>query len=111
MNFTRPFEESNFLNQEAAIFELPCHCCHMMGEMRMCQTSVPYFSDLVIMSFTCDYCGAHSAETKNSGEVKENASVITLKVQGDIDLKRDLFKVALFLFRVKHAGSICQISS
>lgn len=65
----------------------------MMGEMRMCQTNVPYFSDLLIMSFSCDYCGAHSTETKNSGEVTENASILTLKVQGDIDLKRDLFKV------------------
>lgn len=77
----------------------------MMGEMRMCQTSVPYFSDLVIMSFSCEYCGAHSAETKNSGEVTENASEITLSVQGDADLKRDLFKVSLHLLRVKHAQS------
>ncbi len=67
LNFTGPFEESNFLKQEAAVFAVPCHACQMMGEMRMCQTSVPYFSDLVIMSFSCDYCGAHSAETKNSG--------------------------------------------
>jgi hypothetical protein len=76
-----------------------------MGEMRMCQTSVPYFSDLIIMSFSCEYCGAHSAETKNSGEVSENASEITLSVQGDADLKRDLFKVLMNILRVKHAQS------
>lgn len=39
----------------------------MPGQMKMCQTSVPYFTDLVIMSFKCEYCGAHSTETKNSG--------------------------------------------
>lgn len=83
----------------------------MMGEMRMCQTSVPYFSDLVIMSFTCEYCGAHSAETKNSGEISENASEITLSVQGDADLKRDLFKVTLNILRVKHAQSSYHKSS
>ncbi len=32
----------------------------MPGQMKMCQTSVPYFTDLVIMSFKCEYCGAHS---------------------------------------------------
>lgn len=77
----------------------------------MCQTSVPYFTDLVIMSFKCEYCGAHSAETKNSGEVLAKASVLTLKVEQDIDLKRDLFKVYFLLFRVKHVQSIFQILS
>lgn len=58
----------------------------------MCEISVPYFSDLIIMSFKCEYCGAHSTETKSSGEVTEKASILTLNVEGDVDLKRDLFK-------------------
>ena len=62
----------------------------------MCQTSVPYFTDLVIMSFTCEYCGAHSTETKNSGEVREEGCTIVLNVESEIDLKRDLFKVNNF---------------
>ena len=45
------------------------------------------------MSFVCDYCGAHSTETKSSGEVKEDACKMILDVQSDRDLKRDLFKV------------------
>lgn len=77
----------------------------------MCQTSVPYFTDLVIMSFKCEYCGAHSAETKNSGEVLARASVLTLKVEQDIDLKRDLFKVNIIVFRVKHVQLIFRILS
>lgn len=68
------------MEQEAAVFKVPCYACSMMGETRMCQTSVPYFTDLIIMSFKCDYCGAHSAETKSSGEIKENASILTLSV-------------------------------
>jgi len=68
------------LQQEAAVFQVLCHACSMMGETRMCQVSVPYFSDLIIMSFKCEYCGAHSAETKSSGEITENASILTLKV-------------------------------
>ena len=60
INFTKPFEENNFMNHEAVLFEVPCHACHLPGQMRTCQISVPYFSDLVIMSFRCEYCGAHS---------------------------------------------------
>ena len=84
------------MKYEPVIFDTPCHSCSMPGQMKMCQTSVPYFTDLVIMSFACDYCGAHTTETKNSGEVSENALVITLNASSDEDLKRDLFKV-LFL--------------
>ena len=74
----------------------------MPGQMRTCQTSVPYFAELIIMSFKCEYCGAHSTDTKTNGEIKENCVVITLEASGPIDLKRDLFKVLISLiFRVK----------
>ena len=78
---------------EPVLFEVPCHACQMVGHMKMCQTSVPYFTDLIIISFACDYCGAHSTETKTTGEVSGKALTITLKANSDEDLKRDLFKV------------------
>ena len=81
---------------EPVLFEVPCHACQMIGQMKMCQTSVPYFTDLIIMSFVCDYCGAHTTETKTTGEVSEKALTITLKAEGDDDLKRDLFKVRFY---------------
>lgn len=31
------------------------------------------------MSFVCDYCGAHSTETKNTGDVKDEGCIIQLK--------------------------------
>ena len=58
----------------------------------MCQTNIPHFSDLVIMSFSCEYCGAHTTETKNGGQSGENCTSIVLKAKSSIDLKRDLFK-------------------
>lgn len=74
----------------------------MPGQMKMCQTSVPYFTDMIIMSFACDYCGAHSTETKNTGDVKDEGCIIKLMSDSEEDLKRDLFKVILLLFRVRH---------
>ena len=59
----------------------------------MCETSIPYFSDIIIMSFHCDYCGAHSTETKTAGGVKDKGTKIVLKNPNAEDLKRDLFKV------------------
>jgi zinc finger protein len=63
-----------------------------LGKLLTCRTSVPYFTDFIIMSFTCDFCGYHSAETKTSSEVGKQALVITLDVINELDLKRDLFK-------------------
>lgn len=72
---------------------MPCHSCGLMGETKMCETNIPYFSDLIIMSFHCDYCGTTSTETKTSGAVKAKGTRITLKNPNPQDLKRDLFKV------------------
>jgi zinc finger protein len=60
--------------------------------MNTCRTSIPYFTDIVILSFTCDYCGHHTTDTKNSGEIGDETLMITLNVEKEDDLKRDLFK-------------------
>lgn len=93
IDFTAPFNEDNFLKTEAASFAVPCHSCGLMGETKMCETSIPYFSDIIIMSFHCDYCGVHSTETKTAGGMKDKGIKITLKNPDAQDLKRDLFKV------------------
>ena len=64
----------------------------MPGLMKMCQTSIPHFSDLIIMSFSCDHCGAHTTETKNSKDAGDNCTTFVLKATSMTDLKRDLFK-------------------
>lgn len=58
----------------------------------MCETNIPYFKDLIIMSFSCDHCGAHSTETKTSGEIGDHGVKITIKNPDPMDLRRDLFK-------------------
>ena len=71
---------------------MPCHSCGLMGETKMCETSVPYFKDLIIMAFICENCGAHSTEVKTSGEVGTHGTKIVVKNPKGNDLKRDLFK-------------------
>jgi zinc finger protein len=53
----------------------------MPGQMKLCQTNIPHFTDLIIMSFTCDFCGAHSTDTKTSGAITDKSIVITLNVE------------------------------
>lgn len=44
------------------------------------------------MSFSCDYCGAHSTEVKTGGALSDKGRKITLKVENLEDMDRDLFK-------------------
>lgn len=92
LNFVKPFEEEDFMSHEPVKFEVDCEVCFMPGQMASCRTSVPYFTDFIIMSFSCDHCGHHSTETKNSSAIGKQALVLTLNVEDERDLKRDLFK-------------------
>lgn len=58
----------------------------------MCTISIPYFKDVMIMSFLCSHCNARTTEVKSGGEITPHGKIITLKVKSEIDLKRDLFK-------------------
>lgn len=95
IDFTAPFDERRLLREDGVQFEVNCHSCGLSGNLRMCETNIPFFKDLLIMAFTCEYCGAHSTETKTSGEVPPFARKITLSVSlatAQADLRRDLFK-------------------
>ena len=44
------------------VMRTPCHACGKQGESRMCLTDIPYFKEVIIMSFVCDYCGFRTNE-------------------------------------------------
>ena len=67
LNFTEPFQEEQLMRHEPLSFDVPCEVCFLPGKMNSCRTDIPYFTDIVIMSFHCDYCGHHTTETKNGG--------------------------------------------
>lgn len=46
----------------------------------MCTTSIPYFKELIVMSFKCDFCGIKSTEVKVGGEVSDYGKEITLLI-------------------------------
>lgn len=80
------------MRDEAFNFTSPCHVCFREGEHTMCTISIPYFKDVMIMSFLCTHCNARSTEVKSGGEITPKGKIITLRVKSEIDLKRDLFK-------------------
>jgi len=45
----------------------------------MCIIDIPYFKEVTIMSFNCDYCGARNSEVKCGGGISEKGVRITLE--------------------------------
>ena len=67
VDFSKPLVEENAVMDEALSFPTVCHACGMTGENKMCTIAVPYFKELIIMSFSCDKCGAKAREVKVGG--------------------------------------------
>ena len=69
-----------------------CMNCGRLGFTRMCQCSIPYFKDLILMAFTCDHCLHRTTEIKTGGGISPQATKYTMKIDTPEDLNRDLFK-------------------
>lgn len=58
----------------------------------------------MLMSTNCHSCGYRDNEIKSGGAIAEKARKITLQVEDDEDLKRDILKVSLsfsLLYKVR----------
>ena len=76
-------------------FATTCMACGRTGETRMSITSVPNFSEIILMCFVCEKCGFKDAEVKPGGDISEKGTITTLHVTLETaasDLKRDVLK-------------------
>lgn len=105
MDFSKPIDDpANIKDNEETpghelmTFESHCYACTAKGEVRMCQATIPYFKEIIIMAFACEVCGHRSCEIKQGGGISEKATKITFSVQKPTDVNRDLFKSDTCLF-------------
>ncbi|KAF9512650.1 hypothetical protein BS47DRAFT_1486086 [Hydnum rufescens UP504] len=66
--------------------------CGEQGRTRMLLTSIPYFKEVIIMSFRCEHCGASNNEIQSAGAYRDYGTVYTVKVFDREDLDRQLVK-------------------
>nr|ASF90224.1 hypothetical protein SPAR01987 [Bartheletia paradoxa] len=71
-----------------------CLECGEQGMTRMLLTSIPYFREVVLVSFRCDHCGNYNNEIQSAGEIQPRGSLYTLKLVAASDLQRQLVKSA-----------------
>ncbi|RPB28219.1 zinc finger protein zpr1 [Terfezia boudieri ATCC MYA-4762] len=84
--------EKDFRHTEVHTFPATCPSCVRPCNTYMKFVDIPHFKEVVIMSTVCDDCGYKSNEVKTGGAVPEKGIRITLQVQDEEDLARDILK-------------------
>lgn len=69
-----------------------CMRCHETGTTRLLLTSIPYFKEIVLMSFSCPHCGFQNSEIQPASEIQEKGVKYMLKIETAEDFNRQVVK-------------------
>lgn len=64
-------EDGDKLVQE---IESLCMKCQEQGMTRMMLTTIPYFRQVIVMSFNCEHCGTSNNEVQSAGEIRSESA-------------------------------------
>ncbi|XP_063836242.1 zinc finger protein ZPR1 [Ostrinia nubilalis] len=77
---------------EVTEIESLCMNCHSSGMTRLLLTRIPYYKNVVIMSFSCEECGYENNEIQPGGAFVELGVRWKLHVDTQTDLNRQVVK-------------------
>ncbi|KAG8527681.1 uncharacterized protein KY384_007835 [Bacidia gigantensis] len=69
-----------------------CMNCEENGMTRLLLTKIPFFREVILMSFFCDHCSFRNNEIQPAGQIQELGSKYIFKVTHEDDLQRQLVK-------------------
>jgi len=84
--------DGDIVPDEVYSFPATCPGCMHPCTTHMKMVDIPHFKQVVIMSTVCHDCGYRSNDVKTGGEVPEQGEKITLRVEDETDLARDILK-------------------
>lgn len=69
-----------------------CVNCHDEGVTRLLLTSIPYFREVIIVSFECEHCGFKNSEIQPASTIQQKGSKYVLKIENKEDFNRQIVK-------------------
>lgn len=69
-----------------------CMNCHEDGTTRLLLTKIPFFREIVIMSFDCPHCGFKNSEIQPAGEIQQRGVKYTFRADEQDDLSPQIVK-------------------
>uniref|UniRef100_A0A2C9JPF3 Zinc finger protein ZPR1 n=1 Tax=Biomphalaria glabrata TaxID=6526 RepID=A0A2C9JPF3_BIOGL len=92
---TKPlFREITAEDYDPEITEMESLCmnCEKQGMTRIFLTKIPFFREVIVSSFACDYCGNKNAELQPGGTIQDRGVAYKLNVKKTKDLNRQVVK-------------------
>ncbi|KAF4764690.1 hypothetical protein N7455_009525 [Penicillium solitum] len=79
---------------DGQVYTIPAECpgCNKEAEVNIKKVNIPYFKEVLLFGTNCGHCGYKSSAIKTGGEVPEKGKRITLQVDNEVDLSRDILK-------------------
>ncbi|CAK7201962.1 nucleolar zinc-finger protein [Sporothrix eucalyptigena] len=69
-----------------------CMNCHENGMTRLLLTRIPYFREVIVMSFRCEHCGFQNNEIQAAGSVQTRGTHYELRLTNLEDFSRQVVK-------------------
>ena len=69
---------------------------------RLLLTKIPYFREVILMSFFCDKCHFKNTEIQSAGEIQEQGVKYVVKMDRPEDMERQIVKSDTAVFRVEN---------
>ncbi|TKR86526.1 hypothetical protein L596_011103 [Steinernema carpocapsae] len=80
------------VEQRPMEIESLCMQCHENGTTRLMCTRIPYYRQVILVSFSCDHCGYRNNELQSGEAAQEHGTEIVLNVKLPADLNRQIVK-------------------
>lgn len=75
--------------------ETLCMNCHDNGTTRMMLTKIPFFREIILMSFECPHCGWKNLEIQAAAQIAEKGLRYVFKIEKKEDFSRQVVKSEL----------------
>ncbi|KAG0645918.1 zinc finger protein [Hyphodiscus hymeniophilus] len=69
-----------------------CMNCHENGITRLLLTRIPFFREVILMSFFCPHCNFKNSEIQAAGEIQQKGSRYELRLTTQSDFARQVVK-------------------
>lgn len=69
-----------------------CMNCHENGTTRMLLTRIPFFREIIVMSFECPHCGLKNSEIQPAAQIAEKGSRYVFRIEEVQDFSRQVVK-------------------
>nr|CAG4637037.1 EOG090X06TU [Ceriodaphnia reticulata]SVE72958.1 EOG090X06TU [Ceriodaphnia reticulata] len=69
-----------------------CFNCGQDGVTKLLLTKIPFYKEIILMSFECDHCGFKNNEVQSGDKIQEKGALIHCSISSLKDLNRQVIK-------------------